>query len=150
MVQQIWGVRLCAIVQILKKELTAPGYAYDSGLRDQNAFVYVMKTAWKQHSSHVMLVNKQYCLNCYWKDLLQSGDLSSDDKKVSHLCRPANDSKKACGKKDGPHKSIGALQPAHYHLLSVMQGIKTIKTRDSANGHLRCKGTHVQAFWVTM
>jgi hypothetical protein len=72
---------MCA--QVLKKELTAPGYAYDSGLRDQNAFVYALKMGWKEHSSHVLLINKQYCLNCYWKDLLQSGDLSSNDKKVS-------------------------------------------------------------------
>ncbi|CAL8464124.1 g3659 [Coccomyxa elongata] len=71
--------------EVLKKELTAPGYIYDSGLRDQNAIVYVMKTGWKEHKSHVLLINKQYCLNCYWKDLLQSGDLSSDDKKVNFI-----------------------------------------------------------------
>lgn len=69
-------------MQTLKTELTAPGYTYDSGLRDQNAIVYVLKQGWKEHASHVMLVNKQYCLNCYWKDLLKAGDFKSDDKKV--------------------------------------------------------------------
>lgn len=84
--------------QILKKELTAPGYTYDSGLRDQNAIVHVLKTGWEEHKAHVLLINKQYCLNCYWKDLLQSGDLSSDDKKVCcpaplpHLKHAANES----------------------------------------------------------
>jgi hypothetical protein len=68
--------------QILKKELTAPGYMYDAGLRDQNAIVYVLKTNWQEHGPHVLLVNKQYCLNCYWRDLLKQGDLKSDDTKV--------------------------------------------------------------------
>lgn len=83
-------------VQVLKKELTAPGYVYDSGLRDQNAIVYVMKTGWKEHKSHVLLINKQYCLNCYWKDLLQSGDLSSDDKKVRSCAASTTCSKRFC------------------------------------------------------
>lgn len=69
-------------MQVLKKGLTAPGYKYDSGLRDQNAIVYVMKQEWEEHQPHVLLVNKQYCLNCYWRDLL-NGDLKSDDTKVS-------------------------------------------------------------------
>ncbi len=67
---------------MLKKGLTAPGYKYDSGLRDQNAIVYMMKQEWEEHQPHVLLVNKQYCLNCYWRDLL-NGDLKSDDTKVS-------------------------------------------------------------------
>lgn len=69
---------------MLKKELTAPGYKYDSGLRDQNAITYVLKQEWEEQQSHVLLVNKQYCLNCYWRDLL-NGDLKSDDTKVRRL-----------------------------------------------------------------
>lgn len=84
-------------VQVLKKELTAPRYIYDSGLRDQNAIVYVMKAGWKEHKSHVLLINKQYCLNCYWKDLLQSGDLSSDDKKVH--CRAPIAASRRCSRR---------------------------------------------------
>lgn len=72
-------------VQILKKELTAPGYTYDAGLRDQNAIVYELKASWEEHQSHVLLVNKQYCLNCYWKDLMQ-GDLKSDETKACSCC----------------------------------------------------------------
>ena len=68
--------------QVLKKGLTAPSYKYDSGLRDQNAITYVLKQAWEEHQPHVLLVNKQYCLNCYWRDLLREGDLRSDDTKV--------------------------------------------------------------------
>ena len=72
--------------QVLKKGLTAPSYKYDSGLRDQNAITYVLKQAWEEHQPHVLLVNKQYCLNCYWRDLLREGDLRSDDTKVrAHL-----------------------------------------------------------------
>jgi hypothetical protein len=69
--------------QVLTQELTAPGYTYDAGLRDQNAIVYVLKTQWAEHSKHVALVNSEYCLNCYWRDLLQEGDLASSDKRVS-------------------------------------------------------------------
>ena len=69
---------------MLKKELTAPRYKYDSGLRDQNAITYVLKQEWADHQSHVLLVNKQYCLNCYWRDLLNN-DLKSDDTKVGLL-----------------------------------------------------------------
>lgn len=71
----------CVPTQVLKKELTAPTYRYDSGLRDQNAITYVLKQEWAEHQSHVLLVNKQYCLNCYWRDLLNN-DLKSDDTKV--------------------------------------------------------------------
>ena len=67
---------------MLRKGLTAPSYKYDSGLRDQNAITYVLKQAWAEHQPHVLLVNKQYCLNCYWRDLLREGDLRSDDTKV--------------------------------------------------------------------
>ena len=74
------------LAQVLKKELTSPGYKYDSGLRDQNAITYVLKQEWEEHQSHVLLVNKQYCLNCYWRDLL-NGDLKSDDTKVIFLSR---------------------------------------------------------------
>ena len=42
----------------------------------------------------MLLVNKQYCLNCYWRDLLREGDLRSDDTKVrAHVqgtCRIMN------------------------------------------------------------
>ena len=68
--------------QVLAQELTAPGYEYDSGLRDQNAIVYLLKRDWAQHAQRVLLVNAQYCLNCYWRDLLQQGDLASSDKAV--------------------------------------------------------------------
>ena len=67
-------------VQVLTQELT--GYEYDSGLRDQNAIVYLLKRDWAQHAQHVQLVNAQYCLNCYWRNLLQQGDLASSDKAV--------------------------------------------------------------------
>lgn len=70
--------------KVLKKELTSPRYKYDSGLRDQNAITYVLKQEWEEHQSHVLLVNKQYCLNCYWRDLL-NGDLKSDDTKVNFI-----------------------------------------------------------------
>lgn len=75
----------CSCAQVLKKELNAPTYRYDSGLRDQNAITYVLKQEWAEQQSHVLLVNKQYCLNCYWRDLLNN-DLKSDDTKVS--CYP--------------------------------------------------------------
>ncbi len=71
---------------MLKKELTAPTYKYDSGLRDQNAITYVLKQEWAEQQSHVLLVNKQYCLNCYWRDLLNN-DLKSDDTKVRLIVR---------------------------------------------------------------
>ena len=72
------------LAQVLKKELTSPTYKYDSGLRDQNAITYVLKQEWAEHQPHVLLVNKQYCLNCYWRDLLNA-DLKSDDTKVRQL-----------------------------------------------------------------
>ena len=68
---------------MLGKELTAPGYEYDSGLRDQNAIVYLLKTQWAEHAKHVALVNSEYCLNCYWRDLLRDGDYSSSSDKAS-------------------------------------------------------------------
>ena len=72
-------------LQQLQSQLTAPGYVYDPGLRDQNAIVYMLKKDWHKHKAHVLAINKQYCLNCYWRDLLELGDLRSDDSKV----RPA-------------------------------------------------------------
>jgi hypothetical protein len=34
---------------------------------------------------HTQLVNRQYCLNCYWRDLLELGTLSSDDTRVHFI-----------------------------------------------------------------
>ena len=43
---------------------------------------YLLKKDWAKHRSHVTIVNKQYCLNCYWRDLLDLGDLRSDESRV--------------------------------------------------------------------
>lgn len=64
------------------EELTSPEYTYDPGLRDQNALSYLLKRDWKKNMPHVELVNRQYCLNCYWRDLLELGTLTSDDTRV--------------------------------------------------------------------
>lgn len=74
------------MVQRLRQQLNAPGYVYDPGLRDQNAIVYVLKTEWARHKAHVLAISKQYCLNCYWRDLLELGDLRSDESRVSQAC----------------------------------------------------------------
>ena len=34
---------------------------------------------------HTQLVNRQYCLNCYWRDLLELGTLTSDDTRVHFI-----------------------------------------------------------------
>ena len=70
-------------MQRLRQQLTAPGYVYDPGLRDQNAIVYMLKKEWARHRSHVLTISKQYCMNCYWRDLLELGDLRSDESRVS-------------------------------------------------------------------
>ena len=72
-------------LQILTKQLNAPEYMYEPGLRDQNAIAYLLKRDWGKQRSHVNLVNKQYCLNCYWRDLLDLGDLRSDESRVRSL-----------------------------------------------------------------
>ena len=96
----------CCPAQVLKKGLTAPSYKYDSGLRDQNAITYVLKQAWEEHQPHVLLVNKQYCLNCYWRDLLREGDLRSDDTKV-----------RACPRGTCRHARPAGLCQAGLHVL---------------------------------
>lgn len=53
--------------QIFLKELSADGYS--DGLRDQNAVVYLLKTHPEWHSK-VAFVDKEVCLNCYWRDLV--------------------------------------------------------------------------------
>ena len=63
-------------------ELTDPGYTYDTGLRDQNAIVYMLKKYWPEMRGKLQLVNKQYCLNCYWRDLMAMGDIKSSEKRV--------------------------------------------------------------------
>ena len=72
---------LCAS-QILSTELTDPSYKYDQGLRDQNAIVYLLKKHWPDMRGKLLLVNKQYCLNCYWRDLMAMGDIQSNEKRV--------------------------------------------------------------------
>lgn len=72
-------------MQILTKELTAPEYEYDAGLRDQNAIVYLLKKHWPEAKSKLQLVNKQYCLNCYWRELFAQGDIKSTEKRVGLL-----------------------------------------------------------------
>ena len=74
--------------QVLMEQLSAPEYKYDTGLRDQNAIVYLLKKHWPEMRSKVQLVNKQYCLNCYWRDLLVLGDIRSSEKRVSNSERP--------------------------------------------------------------
>jgi hypothetical protein len=71
--------------QVLMEELTSPEYTYDPGLRDQNALSYLLKRDWQKNMAHTQLVNRQYCLNCYWRDLLELGTLTSDDTRVSHI-----------------------------------------------------------------
>ena len=82
---------LVTSVQVLSEQLTAPEYTYDTGLRDQNAIVYLLKKHWPDMKSKLQLVNKQYCLNCYWRDLMAMGDIKSSEKRVrphlvSSLC----------------------------------------------------------------
>ena len=67
----------------MKEQLTAPDYKYDTGLRDQNAIVYLLKKNWPEMRTRLQLVNKQYCLNCYWRDLMAIGDIASSEKRVS-------------------------------------------------------------------
>ena len=64
------------------KELTNPNYKYDTGLRDQNAIVYLLKKHWAKVKQKLLLVNKQYCLNCYWRDLMAMGDIRSSEQRV--------------------------------------------------------------------
>ena len=75
---------VCVPLQRLRQQLNAPGYVYDPGLRDQNAIVYMLKKEWARHKAHVLTISKQYCMNCYWRDLLELGDLRSDESRVSH------------------------------------------------------------------
>ena len=77
---------------VLMEELTSPEYTYDPGLRDQNALSYLLKRDWQKNMPHTQLVNRQYCLNCYWRDLLELGTLTSDDTRV-RLCPPPRQSK---------------------------------------------------------
>lgn len=72
------------LLQTLSEQLTAKEYRYDTGLRDQNAIVYLLKKHWPEMRSKLQLVNKQYCLNCYWRDLMAMGDIKSSEKRVSH------------------------------------------------------------------
>ena len=60
-------------------------YTYDPGLRDQNAITYLLKRDATVNMPHTQLVNRQYCLNCYWRDLLELGTLSSDDTRVHFI-----------------------------------------------------------------
>lgn len=70
---------------VLMEELTSPEYTYDPGLRDQNAISYLLKRDATVNMPHTQLVNRQYCLNCYWRDLLELGSLQSDDTRVHFI-----------------------------------------------------------------
>ena len=70
---------------VLMEELTSPEYKYDPGLRDQNAITYLLKRDATVNMPHTQLVNRQYCLNCYWRDLLELGTLTSDDTRVHFI-----------------------------------------------------------------
>ena len=70
---------------VLMEELTSPEYTYDPGLRDQNAISYLLKRDATVNMPHTQLVNRQYCLNCYWRDLLELGTLTSDDTRVHFI-----------------------------------------------------------------
>ena len=76
-------------LQVLSEQLTAPEYTYDTGLRDQNAIVYLLKKHWPEMKSKLQLVNKQYCLNCYWRDLMAMGDIKSSEKRVGLPLSPS-------------------------------------------------------------
>ena len=52
---------------MLLKELQAD--AYSDGLRDQNAVIYLLKTHPEWHD-RVAFMDKEVCLNCYWRDLI--------------------------------------------------------------------------------
>jgi len=71
--------------QMMREQLTDPDYKYDTGLRDQNAIVYLLKKHWPEMRTKLQLVNKQYCLNCYWRDLMAIGDIKSSEKRVRYV-----------------------------------------------------------------
>ena len=52
---------------MLLKELQAD--AYSDGLRDQNAVIYLLKTH-PEWQDRVAFMDKEVCLNCYWRDLI--------------------------------------------------------------------------------
>ena len=59
----------------------------------------------------MLLVNKQYCLNCYWRDLLREGDLRSDDTKVRPRPQHAPDAGPAGLHQAGLHALSSHLAP---------------------------------------
>jgi len=71
--------------EMMREQLTDPDYKYDTGLRDQNAIVYLLKKHWPEMRTKLQLVNKQYCLNCYWRDLMAIGDIKSSEKRVQFV-----------------------------------------------------------------
>ena len=96
-------------MQVLTQQLN--GYEYDPGLRDQNAVAYLLKRDWARQRGHVSLIQKQYCMNCYWRDLLDLGDLRSDESRVRALkCEVVSWS--LAGHEDGEHGVSGRMKDA--------------------------------------
>ena len=57
-------------MQVLLTELTG---TYSDGYRDQNAIIYLLKKHADEYIPHVEFVGKEFCFNCFWKDLLEVG-----------------------------------------------------------------------------
>ena len=57
-------------LQVLLTELTG---TYSDGYRDQNAIIYLLKKHADEYIPHVEFVGKEFCFNCFWKDLLEVG-----------------------------------------------------------------------------
>ena len=55
---------------MLLTELTG---TYSDGYRDQNAIIYLLKKHADEYIPHVEFVGKEFCFNCFWKDLLEVG-----------------------------------------------------------------------------
>lgn len=74
-------------LQILLKELQAD--AYSDGLRDQNAVIYLLKTHPEWHD-RVAFLDKEVCLNCYWRDLIGvTGFGKPDYDRKENVSRPS-------------------------------------------------------------
>eukprot|EP00891_Asterochloris_glomerata_P009694 jgi/Astpho2/9694/fgenesh1_pg.00149_%23_4_t len=57
-----------SLKKVLLTELTG---TYSDGYRDQNAIIYLLKKHADEYIPHVEFVGKEFCFNCFWKDLLE-------------------------------------------------------------------------------
>ena len=78
---------------MLLTELTG---TYSDGYRDQNAIIYLLKKHADEYIPHVEFVGKEFCFNCFWKDLLEVGSWSSALPGLQLCCSTNMELRPAC------------------------------------------------------